>query len=835
MTDKRILIELTDVDTFQRLPEKYIDNGDGTFSQAVSNGTIKNVVADPSSNSELLSKFDNFDQVHPSAFVTYKRTSNGQSILAVSADPLTPGVESSVVINQKAKTACELEVEYSINRVRHQFGSICLFANKPTGPDPVVAPINITSIYQSSAVNGAANTAVAGTVVTIVLESPLPGAGSNNCVYLSDWVHVDGIVDSRLNYQNLTISYISTDRKTITCGYSDDTVLGSTLLSATPTLGTAKLYFYNNASGASDAAAIRFSSATATSAALVTLFNGGDVQISGSLLASHLTTMATTAPVYSTGIDGNLDIAASSRFLLSCGHDSTLFADKARDSAVSWATRLVRTGVKPSNSVYLQPRFRIYSPQGMARPVAKIISATKTGTTTATVTTAGAHGLVTGNYVTCKGSRDGTNWGNMGTPTVITVLNATQFTVVWGLAVTATIYGGSVHLNNGSIDQSNVLGQGITQASIDSNGWLNLTGGVAWTGISIGDYVNVYGCRDGNTGANLGVDGVWELAGTGSSGTILKFTPVYDVFGTRVSPDVTLGTTTAAGSVILRVTSRLHDSRFRDISSEVQVKIDGQGTIRPDKALPVFIAVTPTVNQGSPATISSSGTGAWFITPAIAGITDQSSSALTTTGTLSSIANNLGNGFQVNVAVTAVTGTAPSLDVRIEESYDGGTNWVTLYDMQRITATGSYNTPILRASGRHIRYVRTISGTTPSITCSINRTVLPFIQAEPQKRIIDRSISLTTLNSTTPTLFAGAANNVQLVINIGSATTPPVLQLQGSEDGINFYDIGTSLSAVATITVQYTLVSTSCTFVRARVSTAGATVVAGYVSLKAWS
>lgn len=32
MTDKRILTELTDVDTFQRLPEKYIDNGDGTYS-----------------------------------------------------------------------------------------------------------------------------------------------------------------------------------------------------------------------------------------------------------------------------------------------------------------------------------------------------------------------------------------------------------------------------------------------------------------------------------------------------------------------------------------------------------------------------------------------------------------------------------------------------------------------------------------------------------------------------------------------------------------------------------------------------------------------------------
>lgn len=60
---------------------------------------------------------------------------------------------------------------------------------------------------------------------------------------------------------------------------------------------------------------------------------------------------------------------------------------------------------------------------------------------------------------------------------------------------------------------------------------------------------------------------------------------------------------------------------------------------------------------------------------------------ITTSATSAAIANNLGNGFQVNVIVTAI-GATTTMDVRIEESFDGGINWVTLYGIQRISAIG---------------------------------------------------------------------------------------------------------------------------------------------------
>jgi hypothetical protein len=62
----------------------------------------------------------------------------------------------------------------------------------------------------------------------------------------------------------------------------------------------------------------------------------------------------------------------------------------------------------------------------------------------------------------------------------------------------------------------------------------------------------------------------------------------------------------------------------------------------------------------------------------------------------------------VNIPVTAVTGTSPTMDVRIEESDDSGTNWYTVYDFPRITATGIYRSPLIPLVGNRIRYVQTI-------------------------------------------------------------------------------------------------------------------------------
>ena len=85
----------------------------------------------------------------------------------------------------------------------------------------------------------------------------------------------------------------------------------------------------------------------------------------------------------------------------------------------------------------------------------------------------------------------------------------------------------------------------------------------------------------------------------------------------------------------------------------------------------------------------------------------------------------------------------------------------------------------------------------------------------------------------TPSLNVQNCRNAQLVINLGAATTPPALQLEGTDDnGASWYAIGSPLTGVASSSVPLTVNNIQAQLLRARVSTAGATVTAGYVLIK---
>jgi hypothetical protein len=134
-----------------------------------------------------------------------------------------------------------------------------------------------------------------------------------------------------------------------------------------------------------------------------------------------------------------------------------------------------------------------------------------------------------------------------------------------------------------------------------------------------------------------------------------------------------------------------------------------------------------------------------------------------------------------------------------------------------------------------VRYVQTVGGGSPSFTRSINR-LQASTNNEAVRQLINRTISLTTLNSTTPSLDTrDCGNRAQLIINVGAiTTTAPAIQLEGSDDnGDSWYSIGAPLTAVASSTVQQTVVDINAALMRARVSTAGVGVTAGYVMIKA--
>lgn len=186
------------------------------------------------------------------------------------------------------------------------------------------------------------------------------------------------------------------------------------------------------------------------------------------------------------------------------------------------------------------------------------------------------------------------------------------------------------------------------------------------------------------------------------------------------------------------------------------------------------------------------------------------------------------------MVVTAVTGTTPTLDVVIEESMDSGANWQPIYHFPRIIANGIYPTPLIKSFGTRFRYVQTVGGTgSPSFTRAINR-VMYSSNAPIVRNFIDRSIVLTTLNSTTPTFNIDGVDKVQFSITVGAiTTTAPQVQLEVSDDGVNFALIGTPVTAVASSTVRSAALSDMGKFARVRVTTAGVGVTANFINIKA--
>ena len=796
---------------------------DGTEQLQVSGAVVPH--AQGITSAATLSDWYTFD-VASGDFINTSVSSNGQQFVEISIDPLSVSeTQTTLEFKRPVRFPLYAEIEASLSQRTYGDYAVMEITDK-VNRDVEPIEYNIVSISQST------------TTLTVTLDSPFDG-------WLGSWVDIYELNDSRFNYTNAAIATMSLDKKTLTITTRDEATIPS--LTVTPNSTGGKLKRQAKLQNARNAVGMRFTGLSHTTAAFMSRFDGGSVKEAGTLTGSRLASNSSTAPTYTSGVNGNVEIKPSSRYRIEIEPEIVAFMDKTIDSASAaiYSARQAFTAVKPSSGIDYYIRFRAVSPRSISRPVAKIVSAVKaTASTTATITTDVPHGLNVDSYVTIYGINNQTVFANLTAATkVASIVSDTVFTIVIGTATIATSYGGYVSLCNGGITQQGAIAQVVQSVAVDANGFVTLIGNGTWAGLGgVGEYVNLLGVRNSTNGADLGVDGVYRVSNFATNTLVLE--PVKYLNGIRainglgqdLSPTVGVITTTnAGGAVLLRTTLRSHDFVAASYSQSV-MSISGQGTYRTDKAIPIIHVGSVTANQGNAATISStSGLGGWLVNPATVGIQDITSATITTTATSSSIGNSLGNGFQVNIAVTAATGTNQTLDVRVEESFDGGTNWVTLYEMQRITGVGSYNSPILRASGRHIRYVQTVGGTSPSFTRAVIRNILPFVPAEPQKRLMDRSIVLTTLNSVTPVLFSGAANNVQLVINLGTATTPPALQLEGSEDGINFYPIGSPLTGVASSTVQLTVNGLSATFVRARVSTIGATVVAGYVSIKAWS
>lgn len=77
--------------------------------------------------------------------------------------------------------------------------------------------------------------------------------------------------------------------------------------------------------------------------------------------------------------------------------------------------------------------------------------------------------------------------------------------------------------------------------------------------------------------------------------------------------------------------------------------------------------------------------------------------------------------YRGQVAVTAVSGTSPSLTVNVQTSHDNGVTdaWRTVASFPAVTSVSSTAWQVFAGLDRWVRASYTVSGTTPSITFGV--------------------------------------------------------------------------------------------------------------------
>ena len=746
------------------------------------------------------------------------------SYLVISKNPLVAGTESS--ITSILSFGLPIEFAAGVSMSQRTLGQeFALEVIDTQAPLADIGDIAIAGIAQALSV----------LTVDTTLAHGL-SAGKSIGIY--------GCSNPLANYPSLVVASVpSPTQFTCTAG-PGGTIPSQTITNPAGAKGS--VYFRERLGRAQNGISQLFENASATQASLYIRSEAGDALPSGAIAGSHVVTVGTSAPVQLVNAAYTYAFTPTTEFRIFAQADRVQWADSAIDALTQTTSRLLRTQVCPDPGTSYKVRVRAINNKALTVPNAQIVLATKTGTTTANIVTDVPHGLVTGDPVCVYAIRDqaAASFPNLLTATLVaSIVSPTEFTIVIGTASTVTSYGGYVAKVQGgnlpsALGHSAVVAQSAVLSTLsDGTRQLVLTGNTNWAGLSIGDLVNTLGVRNATNGATLSVDGAWKVANVATTALTLVLP-----FSGSMSLPADFGSTNCGGGVIKRTDMRLSFVRVFDFERQrvemlarpvgdmaASLPVVLQGGTTAISTLPTLAAVTTVTTVTTVGAVTSSNL-------AIPGtIADVASAALTTTTTTAALTPTFGTSYEVNIPVTAMTGTTPTLDVSIEESDDSGTNWFKVYDFPRITATGIYRSPTMPLTGNRVRYVQTVGGTTPSFTRAINRLQSSTI-AQPVRQLIDRSVVLTGLNNTTPSIDTrDCGNRVQLVVNVGAVTTTaPALQLEGSDDnGASWYSIGAPLTAVANSTVQLTVVDVNAALMRARVSTAGVGVTAGYVMVKA--
>lgn len=696
------------------------------------------------------------------------------SYLVISSDPLTTGGVTTLESTDTYTFPLEVAVGLSLSqRVLGQELAVEIVSTE-TSLSPY-ADAAIASIQQSTTTL---------TVTTTVPHDLVPGKR----------ISIYGVTsDSRLNYPALVVAATPSATQFICTAGPGGTIPS---LTVGPYNNQGYVYFRSALGYAQNGISEIFENATATNASAYSRSAAGDALPSGTLTGNHSITTSSTGATQGANSAYTYAFLPGAEFRYILQADRVQWLDALVDSTSQPSSRALRTQVVPDPTKEYKLRIRATNNKGLTIPTAKIVSATKSGSTTATITTATAHGLTTGDQIVIYGNRDQTNFANLTTATTVaSTPSSTTFTIAYGASATATTYGGMVARVNGGNIPASFTTVAIQSAAVAS-GELTLVGSANWTWL-IGDYVNVYGVRNNTTGGDLEVDGTYKVVNV--STTTMVLAPI----GSTALP-APFTTTNCGGTVIKRTDARISFVRIFDYLRE-RVEVQANGA----QSASVPVVGTVSVNGGSNIVPYNQNTYALVTSTNLGASATYTQSAVnlaasTTSGTTYYTA--------VNVSVQHTAGTAPGIlyfEVGSETSSTAPTTWYPQFVVP-IPSNASWQTFTFPLTTRYYR-LRFVNGSTAQTsfrlaTMSIYNGALGNNLTYPDYLLIP--LSSTALGSsatfTGPTLDFGDSNRIYKTLTAtvfaDQASATNGLNIQVSRDGTTWRDATTATVSANSLT-----------------------------------
>lgn len=305
--------------------------------------------------------------------------------------------------------------------------------------------------------------------------------------------------------------------------------------------------------------------------------------------------------------------------------------------------------------------------------------------------------------------------------------------------------------------------------------------------------------------------------------------PVFNQANANITP-FTTAISASASNFIYTGSLPFRYLRIRIASSLTGGTVTSYVKLSPIAFVPTVTAVgqntASNLNATVSGTVTATVTGATLQAATSIDIASATITSTTTTASLS-LANSQSVAF--HVGVTAATGI---MDVVLQESFDN-TNWFDFYHFPRITSTGQYYTPLMQFTGVNYRVVRTLSGASPSFTSSLTRKSNQAA-ASVNKSFINRTIDPNALASSTPAFYIDGCDKIHLCVSMGAGGSgTPTFKLQGSEDQLLWYDLGTAIIAVAPSAAGTAIYSGYLPkFVRAQITATGSGTTLSQVCIK---